>query len=837
MAYLLSIPAVKGADDTVIGSKAMNLERLCAAGFSVPLTYALTVRAFDLFLDQNNLKTVISEILFNVSISPGDKAAAIFDIISSATVPPQIISEIKKCSLFTRKERKWAIRSSGTSEDLPTASFAGMYDTCLQVSGIENILQAIKKCWASLWSERALLYRKTKKLCNESPLMAVIIQEMIDADYSGVIFTHTPGFTADGNMLLEYVNGSEQQIVTGRSTPEYCRIDKNPVRISHINRTGDKSFGDEHIKALAGLALKIENLFGRPQDIEWVYSDNRFYFLQTRPVVSASDMAGIQDGEAWTRANIGEVLPGVITPMTWHVFNAVASANPEVALKPSGDMFDDDRETVFRLFCGRVYIRVKQFLDSFCYLPGANPEVLHRALGLQCSAVSEDYVGPKGLPVALSRLVFLLDVFCILPRMAIMSKMLPPMPDADIRKFKELVLWNARCFRLHIKSTAYAVAAYGLFIAFTRRTRDKSAEQEAISLMNTSRDMQPCEQGVALRDLAMRFSADTEIVRIIRENVPWPEKRQRLETAHNGTQFLGYFDDFLAKHGARAAGEFELSVPRWREDPSFLLTVMTRYMDENPKDSGCVASAGVNAANVGASRLLRTSHGFLLKFFFRRIMVAYRRFSALRENMKYRLMEGFGRLREAFLQEGIEMEKLGILSSGDQVFFLTPQEIFDFKSGVVDVCESRNLIRKRMKEHVFHQEQDVPDLLIRDAVREIPRTGNVMLQGLGCSRGVQEGRARVILSVQDAGELEAGEILVAPHTDPGWTPLFLVCAALVTETGGVLSHGATIAREYGVPGVVNVTDATKKIQTGDIIRVNGTTGSVSVVKTDGAVLN
>lgn len=826
--YLYTVSEVK--DHSLLGVKGQNLRGLLQHRFPVPLTTCLVTHAYDDFIEARNLQPLIRQTLENPRFDLKEKSQRIMEMIMEARVPTAIFREINERRIFNKFNIHWAVRSSSNMEDLQEASFAGLYDSFLNVTGVENVTHAIQKCWASLWSERAISYRETNKLAHDDAKMAVIIQEMVSAKFSGVLFTEDPNVTSTNTMVLEYCEGLGEGLVSGTISPYSCKISKLNQRVRHGRSPQEREFSDEAIAHLATLAKKIEFKFGSPQDIEWAYDGNEFYFLQTRPIATKPRSKIGSIDTTWTRANVGEVLPNVVTPLTWEIFQATLLGRPELALEPESvpdEIYRKIRQNLKR-FHGRVYIRVKDFLNSFCYLPFVTPETMGRVLGAHFPWDYSSYKRPGGGAVRLAQLLFLTNAVGIFPRIAMMVKKLPPPPDPNTSTLADLIQWNASCFRLHLKCTAYAIGSFALLsYVLDRWMPDEARELLPLILVGTEH-LQTAAQGFSIWELANYVRQSQALQAVIHKDLEWPEAKKVLDETVGGPQFLTMLQSFLDANGARAAGEFELAVPRWREDPSFVLSVMRRFIDTPQTE--------LHIAEISARRMRRKdaidridlSLNKVQRTIFQRLLKSYSEFSTLRENMKYRLIEGYSHLRELFVKKGALLASRGMIAEPDDIFFLTPTEVLTLLAkGAIDP-PATELIEARQELHNDWQRIDAPDLILADG-QEVVGDRGAELRGIGCSPGMVEGTARVLLDLSDASSLQTGEILVAPHTDPGWTPLFLSCKAVVTEIGGFLSHGATVAREYGIPAVVNVQDATTKIQTGDQIRVNGTNGLVTIV--------
>lgn len=712
-----------------------------------------------------------------------------------------------------------AVRSSGVSEDSPEASFAGQYETFLDVRGSEALRSAIERCWQSAQSSRIRAYQTWHGYNGGDERLPVLIQRQIPATMSGVLFTVDPVSGSDTEMLIEATSGLGDELVSGRVAPARYSVDRQGrVRVLSL----EELLTSAQCRALAELGAQVEQVLGRGQDIEWALSENEIHILQARPITRGG--APMPLSQVWTRANIGEVLPHVITPLTWAVFRATLLNDPALALSAS-DVDDHGSEGIRRIH-GRAYVRLDSLLDSFCYLPTITPQVMHRVLGVDLPPAAESYARPTGLFVRLAQGVFVLDAMRFLPRLSLMVGRLPPPPVAGPERLAELVSWTARCFQSHLKCTAYAIGAFGLLTHLLSRWMPSQAEMLLPQVLTGHENLQTAAQGISLWQLAEQVLAHPALRQTLEEEPNWSVAVERLASADGGPEFLEAFQTFLEENGARAAGEFELSVPRWREDPSFVLDVLHKYLDAqqteaspgDPTKQRCFRQDTIARAQAALGPMQRWALG--------RLLASYSDYTALRENVKYRLMEGYAMLRHTFLEIGANLAASGVIEDAADIFFLTPSEMLAPMTREERAGRARELIAARKKQHADWESHEAPDLIAGGG--PVGASESEGLIGIGCSPGRVEGVARVLYDVSEADTLRPGEILVAPHTDPGWTLLFLSCKAVVTEIGGFLSHGATVAREYGIPAVVNVKGATARIQTGDLIQVDGTNGRIAV---------
>lgn len=716
-----------------------------------------------------------------------------------------------------------AVRSSGVGEDSDTASFAGQYETILNVQGIAELRSAIERCWASARSDRVTAYQRHRGAA--APL-AVLVQRQVPAEVSGALFTADPVSRDTDRVIIEAVRGSGELLMSGHVAPIRCFVGED----GHVqSASADTLLASEQSLALAQLGRSIKDLLKSEQDIEWAIADGRIYVLQARPITYGPP-ASLAD--VWTRANIGEVLPGVVTPLTWHVFRATLLNEPARALTLSEE--GAARDGVRRVR-GRAYVRLDGLLDTFCYLPGVTPAVMHQALGVDLPPTASAYKSPRGMGVRLAQGMFLVDALGLLPRLRYLVRHLPQPPRGDAPtsdRLVKLIHHTADCFQLHLKCTAYAIGAFAALSHLSERWLPPAVRPRLSQALFGHEHLQTAAQGVSLLHLATQIRDDDAVRGLLFDSSggrrDWSSLAQQLAQVPSGADFLAALDDFLVANGARTAEEFELATPRWREDPMSLFPFLRAFIDPLGEEAAREGAALSRRAREQAIAEIDAHLTLPQRWIVHRLLASYTDYATWRENVKYRLMEHYGELRRLFLTTGSMLAANGALERPDDVFFLTPAEAMALIEDRGLVSQPQALVRTRRKLHDKWAAQAAPNVIVGldEALFSAPEDG---LAGIGCSPGVAEGVARVLRTPSEATALKPNEVLVAPNTDPGWTPLFLGCRAVVTEIGGFLSHGAIVAREYGVPAVFNVRQATSHIHTGDVVRVDGTRGRVVVV--------
>ena len=822
--YLISLNNSRSCD---CGGKGNSLRRLITLGFDVPATYCLFNEAYECFLDRNNLRRTIAEVFADRHLSDELRACAIADAFDGSMIPAEVRVVVEAQKVFGEPDTLWAVRSSSNLEDMQTASSAGIYDSFLNLSGIDEIFSAVKKTWASLWSARAISYRKNNDLADEPAGMAVLIQRMVDAVCAGVLFTIDPLGSRGNRLIVEYCHGCGDQLVSGAITPFVVEMDRHGSIVRHTHPPDDPAMSDADWITLRDSALRAKTQLGADQDIEWAWDGSGFRFLQSRPITTPlKRIEPLNPEDFWTRANIGEVLPGPVTPLTWRIFLATLTGRPEMAFTPSEEGLNDSSLGI-RLMHGCAYIRLDQFLDSFCYLPFVSPEVMHKVLGAPLHKSIQCYQPPKGMAVRVAQLFFWANVIGLFDRIKWMANTIADRPPIESSSIEALIGWSSNCFKVHLKATYYTVGAFAFLTRLLAGTGNAGMVNR-LAALNVGSDYQTAGQGKRIAELADVVTRHPELYEFLRyRHAMAANLSAALADIPGGTEFLSMLDNFMRNNGARAAGEFELAIPRWREDPLFVIGSVLSMVQHNKEAD---PRKGIPAAEEGPCDTFMTEMGICRAFLFKWVLGVYQRLVVLRENLKYRLMEGYADLRTLIMEQADRFTRVGLLQRAEDIFFLEPEEIRAMQNNQYSGESIASLIANRSASFAKAQELSPPDLVTGEGCEvSIVRQDDSVMHGIGCSAGLISGPARVILDIADAYKLKPGEILVTKNTDPGWTPLFLICKAVVAEAGGILSHGATVAREYGIPAVASLKDATQRLSTGDWLQVDGGSGEVVVI--------
>jgi phosphohistidine swiveling domain-containing protein len=825
----------------LVGGKAFNVSKLSKKGFPVPEGFCVSTRAYEYFMDFN-------------SISEEDEK--ICDKIRNGLMPPLLTEYICHAYREHLKGRACAVRSSSPFEDLKSASFAGQYESFLNVKGEKALLDAVKGCWASLWNQSAVGYRKKMGIESTNIKMAVLVQEMVSATASGVLFT-------DDHIVVEAVWGLGDILVGGEVIPDHFVAERKEFNVterkisrqevmSQFSFTGGVEtvevledlrdvpvLDDEHIRKLCGLGEHVEELFGCPQDIEWALCNGRFVLLQARPITVK------QQPTIWSRANAAEMQPGYVTYLS-----RIPENKPDdivLGLRPLLERFgikDIPEDIKFREYIyGHVYLNMTTVHNTLGKIPGLSPEVLDQSLGHSGGEeeVQESKMGLSAMMKLLPGTLRVIQFFLSLSDQAekVMPHSLELIEDIRQRDLHTMSLegldelaWemyerNSQVFQVHSVTALATMSLFGVLQKLTARMGEEGTE----NLLTIGLEgMSSSQLGVEMWQVAQIAAESPRVSELIlsrREGMV-----EELKQFPEGVTFLAHLDTFMDAYGDRCSEELELSVPRWEEDPDFVLSMVANYLgsDVNPAKT-MEEQKKIRLEATGRIRK-KLSKNPLEALIFEKILQKTQQYIVVRENLKTTWMKGLSTMRILYMAIAENLVKEGILKSKEDIFYLKVTEVFDVIAGNLRKGQFEDHIEERKKERLEYEHLDVPEVIVGKPlpIEELKYTvePKEQFEGTGCSHGVVTGKARVVSDPLECSEFKKGEILVAPITDPGWSPLFVTAGGLVMELGGTLSHGVIIAREYGIPAVVGVKNATKIIKTGQVITVDGNKGIVYI---------
>jgi phosphohistidine swiveling domain-containing protein len=839
------------ADRPLIGPKAASLCTLHRLGRKVPPCFFLTTAAFREHLDANGLRPQIAVRLDETPAA----LAEIGRLITKAPLPDSVREQIA-AAYRQLGAAVMAVRSSATAEDLPGHSFAGQYETILGVRSLEECLDAVRKCWASLWTERAFEYRRRNGIDHQQVEMAVIVQEQIEPDAAGVAFTVDPVTGSRSRIVIEACRGLGEALVSGQVQPDRILLRKKDLELIRQSPVkAEPSLSLKPARKLGRSVRHIERCLGSPQDIEWALGDGAFWFLQARPITALPPQKSWEDRQFWANPNLSEVFPEVVTPLTYSVVLLMFQPLFASVLRLFGA---DLRGPLIGLVAGRIYWNAN--LGLAAARPFVSPV---KAAGLNSLFGGEQNrhfergefdICDEDLP----------DLGFAWPRYilswpGIVRNLIAHRTSRGDAFMTNLKTANDRLTRLD----CHAAPTEELLRMIVEKLHEGMKECDLLSfwpgmvaagvLQKACRDwlgdpdpglgyrllaaqggIADTEAGLDLWRLAVLAREDKETETMLVGHSTWDAIFPKLTSTDHGRRFLAAWDRFMTTHGQHCHNELELSSPRWAETPDYILGLMQGYLHSldraNPLErQQQLAGVREQLADRCRQKLRNPVKRRLFNWSVRRTQKLTRD----RENWKNEAVRFFAFFRGAFLELGERLRQRGVFANREDIFFLELSEVEPVVQNRAEFDVRRRLAQRRT-EYEWNQAQTPPPVVVG---RYDPRKhvavkvdANVqVLKGIAVSPGVVTGKARIITHPGDGQHIEPGEILVAPVTNPAWTPYFLPAAGAVMDMGGVLSHGAIIAREYGLPAVVNVGPASKIIQTGQTIRVDGDRGTVTIL--------
>ncbi len=764
----------------------------------------------------------------------------------------------------------WAVRSSAADEDSAGHSFAGIHETRLNVPR-HLVVEAVGACWSSVQSARALAYRRAVGLPTEGVRAGVLIQEMVQPVVSGVAFTLDPIAGAREELVISASWGLGEAIVSGLVEPDEYHVRKSDCAVMQQRLGGKRyrvlaeqgvsrlaetrederakpSLRDEQVRELAGLLVRLEQHFGAPQDVEWCHDGRQFWILQSRPVTT--QLRANAPNILWTRANVREVLPDLPSPQTAafciNLLNSAFERFYGRLLAPESEL-----GPVARVFFGRVYFNLTRLLSIGARV-NTPPAVLLRAMGHPERIRPEDEVVTPASPG--QRLRALPDALRLASRQVVLPWRIrrefaglrrflsefeiPPaasLPEADL--WARMARWKGST-----EGTLEAVLTLG-GVALFETNLQGICRRVGFPYERLAPVLAAGEKSVSAQQafdlLALARSARQE-ARAHEFFLHQPPAFERWREELRGTAFLPQFEEYLAKYGHRGAQESDWALPRYREDPAPLLAAVGVHLraEDTPAPEAILARQQADAdrawQDFRAHLRLWQRPGLLPLT--RWLMGRIKRMYVWREQLRSEMMRVGAALRLWHLALGARFVARGALAQPEDYFFLTHEEVEQAVAGTLPADELRARVVRRRAERAQWEKLEMPLLLresdlpalIRRANASLPETEVSLLQGLCVSPGCAEGEVVVLRDPTDFARMRRGAIIVAPATDPAWTPLFTLAAGVIVEVGGTLSHASLVAREYGLPALANVKDATRLLKDGDRVWLDASGGFVQV---------
>lgn len=871
--WMLNWEGAAMAGAAVCGGKGWNLGRLHRYGFPVPVGGVLVAESYTRLMDQTPVRELSKRVAAIgardvTSLEAVRQLAGLRQAITDAELLPGVRADLERFLVHSGlADRPVAVRSSATAEDSTEHSFAGIHQSFLNLRGLPAIMAAIRRCYASLWTTQAVAYRRYRGLSDQAVACAVVICAMVTRPgeeppaVAGVTFSCDPRTGRRDLITISAAPGLGEGVVSGSVNPEEIGVGEKHGTLTVRTRKGrpDRVLADEQALALARLTERVHWSLGDgqfPQDVEWAFDGERFWLLQARPVTSLPRVT-FPGAEAlpviWSNANLKDAVPGVQTTLSWSMSKELISHIVCSPLPVAGYPVPPGLEMLCRT-SGRAYFDLTALQWAMYDALGLPPAEFIRGLGGHHPLIPvpslEPFKGVEGRRRQRARLRFSLwlwrEVRKLPRRIETCRRKMRAMRDGDPAHLTPAE-FLARGTERRMASRDFgswlqaASMNAGVWTGALNNLLNKYAPDRAQAMVNAllsgSGKVTTAEHGYRLFDLAAAARTDAEATAYLTRQPLEPQGWRHLPAS---SPFRRELERFLDEFGHRGVYEAEIANPRWREDPTYLLE-QVRYLLESGTNHSPREMARASRAS-GEAELARLP-------WYTRLLVRWaarnaREAAALREEAKSTLVSLAEPGRSDFLEIGKRLEAAGKLDDPADVFHLAWPELETYLRDEWDGTGARALVADRKARDAAWLAQEPEDVYILDAEgrpaalpgmivpaeTELARQGvdGNMLAGIGVSAGRATGVARVIRHPREGHLLQEGDVLVAPSTDPGWTPLFLRASAVVMEVGGYLSHGAIVAREYGLPAVVNIPGLLRTVRTGQRLVVDGDAGTVTV---------
>ncbi len=859
--YVLGLEAIDETQIADVGGKGAHLGELSRIdGIRVPPGFCVTTDAFGRFMAQ---APGIDDRLDRLScLDPDDRdaigglSAAIRRTLEAIAIPDDVVAAITRALAGLGKQAAYAVRSSATAEDLPTASFAGQHDTYLNIMGRAAILRHVGRCWASLYTERAVTYRLRNGVDQRTVQIAVVVQQMVFPQAAGILFTADPVTSNRRLAAVEASFGLGEALVGGLVNPDVYSVRDGEIIAKAIatkrlavhaapaggtreqaiepERQAQPALTDAQVVALAQLGRRIEAHFGRPQDIEWCLVDDGVQIVQSRPITTLFPIPLAADGENHVYVSVGhqQMMTDPMRPLGLSVHQLLALPRMHEA---GGRLFVDvaprlaspsTRGGLLEVM-GRADPLIADALQTILDRGDFIPTLPDDGPGLEAGSAAAPIDTDPAIPADLiersqEAIAAMRCSIATTSGSAVFDFIL-----ADIQELRRMVFdpQGMQVIMAGMEATWWLNEQLEAWLG----------EKNAADVLTYSVPHNITSQmGLALLDVADVIRPHPDVVAFL-QRVEDDDFLDELAELAGGRQALDAIRDYLDTYGMRCAGEIDISRPRWSERPTTLVPAILNNIKnfqagaaERRFEQGRQEAASKEQELLERVRAL--PGGQRKAEAAKRMIDRIRTFSGYREYPKYAIVSRYLVYKRALLEEAERLVGAGVLRETQDIFYLTFQELHE----VVRTHEvDGGLIAERKDAFRSHQMLTPPRVLTSDGevLTGVYRRDDVptgALIGLPVSTGTIEGRARVILDMTQA-DLEPGDILVTAYTDPSWTPLFVTIKGLVTEVGGLMTHGAVIAREYGLAAVVGVEHATRLIEDGQRIRVHGTDGYIEIL--------
>ncbi|HHY0837518.1 MULTISPECIES: phosphoenolpyruvate synthase [Bacillus] len=865
--FVLGFQEIEKTQLFLVGGKGLNLGELSnIQGIQVPEGFCVTTVGYEQAIGKNEAFQTLLNQLKMLKIEERDQIGEISKkiraVIMAVEIPVDVVESVAHYLSHFGDEHGYAVRSSATAEDLPYASFAGQQDTYLNIIGKENILQHIKKCWASLFTDRAVIYRMQNGFDHNQVSICVVIQKMVFPVASGILFTADP-ITSNRKVLsIDASFGLGEALVSGLVSADNYKVKEDEIVEKVIatkklaiygrkeggterkkitpNKQKVQTLTEQQILQLARIGRQIEAYFGCPQDIEWCLVDDTFYIVQSRPITTLYPIPEVNDGGNHVYISVGhqQMMTDAMKPLGLSFFLLTTNAP---MCKAGGRLFVDATQQL-ALPASRDYL-VNTLGKSDPLVRDALTTIIERDYFIKLLPDEEkEKSASKSKPPVSSQPEIEIDP-------AIVTDLIKN-SEASIEELKRNMQTKSRVDVLDFilediqqlkkvlfnpQSIAVIMAGMNASAWINEKMEQWLGEKNVADALSQSvQNNITSEMGLALMDVADVIRPYPEVIAYL-QHVEEDNFLDELVQYNGGEKTRDTIIAFLNKYGMRCSGEIDITKTRWSEKPTTIIPmILNNIRDFEYGASKRKFEEGLQEALKKEEELLdRLQHVPDSKQKVeetKRMIRNIRNFIGYREYPKYGMINRYFIYKQALLKEAEQLVQSGVIHEVDDIYYLTFEELHEVvRTKKLDY----EIIHKQKNDYKLYEKLTPPRVMTSDGEiitgkykrENLPADAIV---GLPVSSGVIEGRARVILNMEEAN-LEEGDILVTAFTDPGWTPLFVSIKGLVTEVGGLMTHGAVIAREYGLPAVVGVENATKLIKDGQRIRVHGTEGYIEVL--------
>jgi phosphoenolpyruvate synthase/pyruvate phosphate dikinase len=895
--YVLEFGEPGSDDREVVGGKAASLGRLSANGFPVPPGFTVRTDAYLDFLTASDLRGRLEKLVGALDYDNAGAlekgTAEIRSLIVGAQLPDEVAEAIaSEYRAQIGESADVAVRSSGTAEDMAEASFAGLHDTYLNIVGVDEVLTAVRKCWASMWTARATAYRTQNGLDHLSAAIAVVVQKMVDAEIAGVMFTANPLTARVDELVVNAAWGLGEGVVSGVLTPDEYRIDRDDLTIRgktlgtkavKVVRDPESGIGtvtvdtpaadqnafsldDKQIAELADLGRRVEAFYeGIPQDTEWAYAHDTFYLLQSRDITGV-DFTWDEDIDAttwpnrrddpevvWSQTWAEQFWTGAITPLFYSVRGAEWNRNWDRLEKLWG--FDDELSAKpwFKYRRGTAYWNLE---NDNKLLINLFPKSL-RAAALTVHNPPQLQAEPAAAPFDLLKFIKMqARVHITEPDRGALSwfdyvynyidnrtdevsptvEELRTLSDRELRRRAAHYIAIAEDFCDILWTGFFVYGAGSMYLLGDRlakwyRGDNPDVFADLVSGLPTTR--MAAEQH-AMWDLAAKIRDSEDLRPLLQLSTP-TEFFARLEDSQDGKAFRADYEEYLAEYGHRGHADRDVYYKRRMEDPSLdynsFRALLTADGSVHPKEQEAAAQKNrQKTLDEVVENIRRQPFGGLKAEAMKWLADYVVRFLKLRDDERWYIDKVTFSKKLAFDEMGRRLVEKGVLERDDDHYFLSQHELYQLVDGAKPTRLTRLKINNRREvfESFLRRDEVAPRYMKDGAALDFDADSGDGLRGVGTSRGLATGRARIVPNLSDIGRVEKGDILICNATDPGWAPVFMIIKGLVLETGGMLAHGACLSREYGLPAV-QIAGAMRRIEDGAMISVNGATGEVIVL--------